>query len=354
MKNTKNSKSKKPVIYIGIDVHKNSWEARFASDSVNMKRARFEKPFVENLVNYARKNYPGHRFKSAYEAGFSGFWGKRKLEEAGFETLVVNPADIPTSGRDRAFKTDKRDSRKIVAALRSGELEGIHCPTIIEERDRSIFRARTQIAKVERQTKNRIKSTLLMYGIDIPDNMSSSYWPKRFINWLHDLAETKDLISLKHQLSLLDVVRNEHSSVLNSLRKLSREERHKEACEILETVPGIGPLTSIKLKLELISMDRFSSTDKLLSYIGFVPNTNHSGESQRVGKMTNRGRSEIRRTLIESAWVAIRHDPELRMQYENWKKTKSANKAIVKIAVKLVRRIRYIWTHKTEYKIAEV
>ena len=120
-------------------------------------------------------------------------------------------------------------------------------------------------------------------------------------------------------------------------------------CKTLESIPGVGPLTSIKLKLELISMDRFSSTDKLLSYIGFVPSTNQSGETTRVGKMVKRSRSELRRSLIESAWVAIRHDPELGALYESLKKKKNPNKAIVKIAVKLVRRMRYIWIHNEKY-----
>jgi len=349
MKITKNSNNEKPLIYMGIDVHKISWEVRFGNESINKKRVRFEMPFVENLDNYAKRNYPGCRFKCAYEAGFSGFWAKRALEKLGYETLVVNPADIPTSGKDRVFKTDKRDSRKILAALRSGELEAIHCPTELEERDRAILRARTQIAKVERQSKNRIRSTLFYYGIDIPEGMSESRWSKRFINWLNELAETQNLISLKHQLSVLNSVRKEHSSVLLSLRKLSREQRHEMICKTLESIPGVGPLTSIKLKLELISMDRFSSTDKLLSYIGFVPSTNQSGETTRVGKMVKRGRSELRRSLIESAWVAIRHDPELGALYESLKKKKNPNKAIVKIAVKLVRRMRYIWIHNEKY-----
>lgn len=358
MKVTEKKDYKGRQILIGIDVHNNSWEARFALDAVNMKKVRFEKPFVKNLVNYAEKTYPNAQFICAYEAGFSGFWAKRELEKCGFETLVVNPSDIPTSGKDRVFKTDKRDARKIVAGLRSGELEGIHCPTVIEERDRSLIRARRQVAKVERQSKNRIKSALHFLGIDIPQEMigakSSVKWTKRFIEWLKEIEEQENLSSLKHQLSILEVIKKEHASILKSLRQLSREERHVTVCKTLETTPGVGPLTSIKLKLELITMDRFSNTDKLLAYIGFVPTTNQSGESQRVGKMTNRGRSELRKTLIETAWIAIKHDPELAVKYEEWKKQKSANKAIVKIAVKLVRRIRHIWIHNEPYRIAEV
>jgi len=350
MKNTNNFELNQVIVLLGIDVHKLSWEVRFAIESVNKRRVRFEKPFVDNLVRYCNKHYPNSKFICAYEAGFSGFWAQRALANHGFEALVVNPCDIPTSGKDRVFKTDKRDSRKIVAALRSGELEGIHCPTQLQERDRSLLRTRSQIAKMERKCKNRIKSALLFFGIDIPEDLNNSRWSKRFIDWLGHIAEKEEhLSSLKHQLSTLKAVRIEHASVLKSLRKLSRNDRHRKICEYLETISGIGPLTSIKLKLELISMDRFSSTDKLLSYLGFVPTLNQSGESNRVGKMTKRGKSELRRSIIESAWVAIRHDPALASAYEELKKKKGANKAIVKIAVKLVRRIRYVWVNQTNY-----
>lgn len=350
MKSTKNSKEFPSIVYLGIDVHKLSWEVRFGVESVNKRRVRFEKPFVDNLVRYCNKHYPNSKYRCAYEAGFSGFWAQRALTNHGFEVLVVNPCDIPTSGKDRVFKTDKRDSKKIVTALRSAELEGIHCPTQVEERDRSILRARSQIAKVERQCKNRIKSALLFFGIDIPEEMSDSRWPNRFIDWLDNTAENEEnLTSLKHQLSTLKAIRKEHASILKSLRKLSRQDRHNKVCQCLETIPGIGPLTSIKLKLELISMDRFSSTDKLISYLGFVPTLNQSGETNRVGKMTKRGKSELRRSIIESAWIAIRHDPVLASTYEELKKRKNSNKAIVKIAVKLLRRIRYVWINQTEY-----
>jgi len=165
--------------------------------------------------------------------------------------------------------------------LRSEELDSIHCPTKIEERDRALFRTRTQVAKLERKCKNRIKSLLHYLGIHIPEEFDNSHWPKRFIVWLEEIAKTENLLSLEHHLSTLKAIREEHAKILNSLRDLSRLDRHKKICQILQSAPGIGPLTSIRLKLELMDMNRFSNVDKLLSYIGFVPTTNHSGESKR-------------------------------------------------------------------------
>ena len=78
--------------------------------------------FVDTLVKYLNTKYPKGEYQCAYEAGFSGFWAQEQLQAKGVNTIVVNPADIPTTDKERQFKTDKRDSKKIALTLRSGEL----------------------------------------------------------------------------------------------------------------------------------------------------------------------------------------------------------------------------------------
>lgn len=354
MKVTKKLDYRDQDIYIGIDVHKRTWSVTFVTESSNRKTVSFERPFVRNLVRYAVKNYPNGNYQCVYEAGFSGFWAYRKLEAAGIKTIIVNPADIPTTDKDRKNKTDVRDSRKLAITLRSGELSGIFCPSEQQEKDRALLRVRNQIAKLETQTKNRIKSSLLFFGIAIPEEFDNSGWSSRMINWLKHKAQEMDLKPLSFQLCTLDKIRQEHAEVLKALRRLSRTSRHRQICEILESIPGIGPLTSIKLKLELISMQRFNTTDQLLSYIGLIPNTNSSGDNIRVGRMTKRQKGDLKKSIVESAWVAIRYDHHLGIQYTNWKKTKGANKAIIKVAVKLVKILRCMWKNQKKYIYTEI
>lgn len=354
MKGTKKLDYTGQRISVGIDVHKRTWKATFVTESVNLKTVVFERPFVPNLVRYANRNYPNGDFYCVYEAGYSGFWAYHELEKYGFKTIVVNPADIPTSDKDRRNKTDIRDSKKLAAALRSGNLSGIYCPSEAEQIDRSLIRVRSQTAKMERQSKNRIKSLLLFLGIELPDEMDNQRWTSKTLIWCQQLAKQRNLQSLQYQLDILKKIQDEHALILKELRKLSKEPRHQQVCSILQSIPGVGSLTSIKLKLELISMDRFSSTDQLLSYIGLIPNTHSSGDNQRVGKMTKRHKSDLKKTLIEAAWVAIRYDHYLGLKYVEWKKTKGANKAIIKVAVKLVRILRHLWKHNITYKPVEI
>lgn len=58
-----------------------------------------------------------------------------------------------------------------------------------------------------------------------------------------------------------------------------------------------------------------------------------------MGDITIRKHASLRCALIEAAWVAIRKDPTMTMAYGSFRKRMNAQKAIVKIARKLVNRI---------------
>ena len=88
-------------IYCGIDVHKKSWKMTVSTVHTIGKTVSMERPFVENVLGYLEKNFPGGRYHAAYEAGFSGFWAQRALSKAGVDTIVVNAADIPTTNKQR-------------------------------------------------------------------------------------------------------------------------------------------------------------------------------------------------------------------------------------------------------------
>ena len=103
-------------------------------------------------------NFPQGNYYSVYEAGFCGFSIHRELEKCGIKNIIVNPADIPATDKDKRQKEDKRDSRKLAKSLKNGELTGIHILSIEIEELRSLVRYRKTIVKELGRHKNRIKS----------------------------------------------------------------------------------------------------------------------------------------------------------------------------------------------------
>jgi transposase len=305
------------------------------------------------LKQYLEREFPGGNYYSAYEAGFCGFSVHRKLEKLGINNIVVNAADIPTTDKERRQKEDKRDSRKIARSLKNGELTAIHIPKVEIEELRSLVRYRKTLSKELARQKNRIKSFLKIYGIEAPESINNTKsWSSKYIKWLESvrLSTLPGEMVLKESIDTLQFLRQKKLKILRELRKISTESKYKEDIKILRSIPGIGLINSLTILTEVGDITRFKTLDKLCSYIGLIPSTNSSGEKEKTGRITNRSNKELRSMIIESAWVAIRHDPALVIKFNKLIKRMKPNNAIIRIAKKLINRIRYVLKNKQEYE----
>jgi transposase len=343
-------------IYAGLDTHLKSWKVSIIVGEISWKTFS-QDPTPEVLKNYLAKNFPNGNYFSAYEASFSGFGAHRKLLEIGIKNIVVNPADIPTTDKDRRQKEDARDSRKIAKQLSQNNLTAIYVPDIEKEGDRNFIRYRKTITKEIARTKNRIKSHLYYFGIEIPEQFAGKkYWSKRFTQWLQEIElPTKSAkMTLDGHLEMAELLRKKQYSTTKEIRILATKDIYKEDHALLISVPGIASFTAMLILTELGDINRFKNLDKLNSYIGLVPMTNSSGESEKTGDITVRKNTMLRTALVESAWVAIRKDPALMLAYQKLCKRMKPQKAIIRIAKKIVNRIRYVLKNKQAYVQAVV
>ena len=98
-----------------------------------------------------------------------------------------------------------------------------------------------------------------------------------------------------------------------------------------------------------MSLARFATLDQLASYVGLIPDIQASGETEHIGDLTHRRNAQLRAVLIEAAWVAARKDPVLLLAFNEYCQRMKKTKAIVKIARKLLNRIRYVLKNQMEY-----
>lgn len=347
------------TIYAGIDVHLKSWRVSIQLEGLTQKSFSQE-PDSQQLVNHLRKHYPNGKYVCCYESGFSGYWAYEEFRQQGVDCLIAHASDIPTTDKEKRQKTDRRDSRKIVRELSKGSISGIYVPKSEQLQGRSLVRTRYRIAKDYQRAKNRIKSHLYFYGYHRQSPSTSGHWSRRYVNWLEQTAQTKKDIGLQLLIEELVELRKLRLKGLQQIRRLSRSAAYKEQVALLRSVPGIGLLTAMVILTELIDINRFKHLDHLCSYVGLIPQTHNSGEKDRVGQMTKRGNSGLKKALIESSWVAIRHDSALALAYQNYKKNRpgndraAKNKAIVKIARKLLNRIRFVLKNQEPYKTGKV
>jgi len=266
---------------------------------------------------------------------------------------VVNPADIPSTHKDEVSKTDARDARGIALSLQCGQLRGIYIPPPQQESDRSLVRHRKKIWRDLVRCKNRIKGFLDYTGVELPDKFSNSNWSKNFIQWLAEIkfAYPSSRATLNYMIKEMELLRKELLSISNEIRKLMRSKEYKKIYYLLRSITGIGPLTAALLIAEIGDMKRFPSFYELNSFIGLLPSEHSSGERESKGRLTIRRHRQLRSDLIECAWTAKRTDPALSLFYsKQLKKGKEPKLIIVKIARKLLSRIRYVWLTEKPYE----
>ena len=223
--------------YVGIDVHKKSWKVTVLSDHYEHKTMS-QNPESKLLAGYLHRNFPGGSYHAVYEAGFSGFGICRELIDLGINCIVIHPADVPTSQKERLLKTDKADSRKLAKSLRSDEFRAINIPDPKMEADRALIRQRFRVMKDLSRTKNRIKSLLFQFGIHIPDHFTtaqSRYWSKSYLNWLRNVPIGEDSLRqvVNNYIEIGQTQREQLLELNRQVRNLSQTLEYKDNYHLL-------------------------------------------------------------------------------------------------------------------------
>lgn len=344
------------TVHVGLDVHKRGWNAAIFLGEYYVRNIH-QPPNPQSLHHFLVTHYPGARYRCAYESGKFGFWIQRHFSQLGVDCLVVNPADIPSTHKDEVYKTDSRDARGIGQALSSGLLKSIFVPAPHQEADRQLVRQRKKLWSDLVRCKNRIKAFLDYLGVEVPSRFDNSNWSLNFLVWLRQLEfdHTSSRVTLNYMLDELELLRKQMLSICNTVRKLMRSKKYNKLYYLLRTVPGIGPLTAASLITEIGDINRFTDFYHLNSFIGLLPMEHSSGEREIRSRITVRKHRQLRSDLVECAWTAKRSDPALALYYsEQMKRGKNGKAAIVKVARKLVARIRYVWRTQQPYQCSIV
>ena len=343
--------------FVGIDCHKKSWKVTILGEQYEHKTMS-QNPDPELLAGYMKRNFPGGSYHAVYEAGFSGFWACRQLNQLGVDCIVIHPADVPTNQKEREQKTDKADSRKLAKSLRGNDFEAIHVPDPELEADRALVRQRYRMMKDVSRTKNRVKSLLFQFGVQVPDRFTdaqSRHWSKAYTGWLKGVEAGKVLRQvIDNYIRIGEGQREELLKLNKQVRDLSQTGKYNGNYNLLLSMPGIGLVTAMSFLTQIGDINRFPRLDDLCEYVGLVPRMYGSGDKLQVGKMVRRGRKELKVMLIEASWEAIRKDPALMLKFNELSKRMHKNKAIIRIARKMLSRMRFILQNQQPYEMSVV
>jgi transposase len=338
------------MVNIGIDMHKLFWRITALVKGEIVLAITLARPSYDSFKKILTQ-FEGNYVRIVYEAGPGGFDLYDRLTADGIECIVTPPSLIPTESGNKV-KTDKKDSCKLAKLLESNMLKKVWVLTPEERAHRQLVRTRRQIVNHRSDVMRQIKSLLLFHGVEVPFS-SRQQWTGRFIKWLHEL-DLKDAYlnkSLEALVHLFDYLSDEQKRLTHEVIELAREDKYASRVKLLKSIPGIGALSAMEILVELQDISRFKTADELAAYLGLTPSQYSSGERIRMGHITHMGNSRVRTTLIESSWILINKDTEMRQKYEDIKHRRGGKIAIVAVARTLSARIRRMLLDQVPYEI---
>jgi transposase len=252
------------------------------------------------------------------EAGLDGFWIHRVLENEGIESYVVDPASIATSRRRRRAKTDRIDGEALLRALLAYKRAEprvcamVRAPTPEDEDSRRLCRERKTLTIERVQHVNRLKGLLFSQGV-------SDYEPlQRNRRQRLDELRTGDgrplpphlKTQISRELDRLELLLEQIKSVESERDALlAAQQTTPEPAAMLLAIKGVGPESAAIHWSEGLCR-HFDNRRQVASYAGLAPTPWQSGAISREQGVSKAGNPRLRTTLIQLAWLWLRHQPQ--------------------------------------------
>jgi transposase len=255
--------------------------------------------------------------RSCYEAGRDGFWLHRFLAASGIDNAVVDSASIEVNRRARRAKSDAIDVAKLLSLLlryHNGERDVgsvVNVPAPEEEDLRQLHRDRDQLVRERTEHTNRIKGLLANLGLDVTVDGRLPERVDALRQWDGSAVPAELRRRIAREFERWRLVDGQLGELANRQRREVRDDgvAHVELVRRLLDLKGVGPVTAWALVREVFGWRRIANRRELASLVGLDPTPYQSGDLHRERGISKAGNGRVRWTMVELAWMWLRHQP---------------------------------------------
>lgn len=269
---------------VGIDISKDKFDvAIYDNETYQESTFTNDKKGFRSLFNWLKKMKARDSIICMEATGRYAEAVAMYLYERSLSVSIVNPARIKAYGESqlKRNKTDREDA-KLIAHFAATQKFSLWAPPPPEVQELQALVRRLKTLKEERTREtNRKKSIVTSKAV-----LKSIEKHIKFIN--------EQIKQIEKQIN----------DLFNQYPDL------KEQRELLESIPGFGPVTSANFIAEVGDISRFESAKQLAAYVGLTPKWHQSGTSvDKPGRLSKRGNVRLRTAFYMPAMAAIRSNP---------------------------------------------
>lgn len=298
------------------------------------------------LGKYLSKRAPGARVlvESSAEAFTVADWAR----QCGHQAHVVPAALVRALGiGERGLKNDQRDARKLSEMDCRMPVPSVHVPSALRRDHQARVTARDALVRVRTKLVNTVRSFLRMLALPAV-RATPNTLPKRIRLVLQSRPDGLPDY-LDQLLVMIEALNQQIEQADEALAQIADTD---PICKQLQTMPGVGPVTSVCFAASIDDVSRFESAAKLTSYLGLTPGESTTGFKTRRTGITKAGSGRARWTLNQAAWTMVRTRPSdpLVLWFEQVAKRRGKKVAISALSRKMAGILYAMWRDNKPYE----
>lgn len=268
--------------------------------------------------------------------------------EAGHEVRVVPATLVKSLGVGaRGIKTDVRDARVLSEVSSRIELPSVHIPKDVSREWKALCGMRSELLKSRTALINCVRGWVRRSLVRLKTGEPVSF-PERVRS---AFVATEDGLP-NHVDRLLVTIAHLNEQIKEADKDVKELADCDATCVRLMSVPGVGPVTSLRFVAALDEIGRFPSAHAVQSYLGLTPGENSSSERVRRTGITKAGAVEVRVCLVQSAWLIrrFRKSDPIAIWAETIAARRGTHIATVAVARKLAGILFALWRDGSRYE----
>ena len=256
----------------------------------------------------------------------------------------------------KSNKNDFLDAEAIAEAVGRGNMRFVPIKTDDQLDLQALHRVRDRLVHRRTAVINQIRGFLLEHGIAFAKGRT------KLRDQMPAILEDAEQNLTPRLRNLLDHLWHEWKQLQTDIEAISQEMElicdADAACQRLRQIPGVGPLVATATVAAIGNGAAFHKGREFAAWLGLIPRQYSTGGKARLGGISKRGNSYLRRMFVHGARAVL-----LRVKYDtggfgSWVRQLEArttrNKVIVAIANKLARIAWAVLSKGVDYRHAPV
>lgn len=222
-------------------------------------------------------------------------------KKIGHEVRIVPGHLVKTLGvGSRGIKNDRKDAQALSEVSTRIDLPSVHLRSASSREIQMQLKLRGQLVCTRTQLINSVRGWMRTQAFGIKGGATTTF-PQRL--------RSKEPNLPNYIQRQLDQIGSLNEAIGKADLELKQTAFGIPNVQLLQSIPGIGVLTSLAFLSVIDTCERFASAHYLQSYVGLTPGEKSSGKKQRTTSITKAGSSMLRTLLVQAAWTLYIHRP---------------------------------------------